>query len=96
MQESELQSEVIRIAEENGHLVFHSTDSRRDIGRGFPDLVIVGRHRALFVELKSSTGSRTTEQTGWYYRLIAIGEHVTLWRPKDLANGQVEAVLAEL
>ena len=94
MTEQELQEEVIRIAQENGCLVFHSTDSRRDIGRGFPDLVIVGKHRTIFVELKTATGNRTTDQTSWYYRLIAVGEHVTLWRPKDLPY--IESVLREL
>ena len=96
MTETELQNQVIKTAQTHGHLVFHSTDTRRDVGAGFPDLVIVGNHRTIFVELKSATGNRTTDQTNWYYRLLAVGEHITLWRPKDLENGQVEAVLKEL
>lgn len=96
MDEAKLQSEIIALAEELNLLVFHSADSRRDIGRGFPDLVIVGRHRTLFAELKSATGTRTTDQTNWYYRLSAVGDHVTLWRPKDWENGQVETLLREL
>ena len=43
MTEAELQHEVISLCEKYGLLVFHSTDSRRDIGTGFPDLVICGR-----------------------------------------------------
>lgn len=94
--ETQFQSEVISLAEDLGHLIFHSTDSRRDIGPGFPDLVIVGRHRTIFAELKSASGDLFTEQVQWKYRLIATGMYWVLWRPKDLENGYVEAVLREL
>ena len=96
MDEAQLQREVIDLATRLNHLVFHSTDSRRDTGPGFPDLVITGRHRTLFAELKSATGNLSTEQTRWKYALIASGMYWTLWRPKDLANGHVETVLHEL
>jgi hypothetical protein len=94
--EAELQQEVIRLAGLSGHLVFHSGDPRRDTGRGFPDLVIAGMNSTLFAELKSATGNRTADQTRWHYRLIAAGANVVLWRPGDLHNGRIEAVLRDL
>jgi hypothetical protein len=95
--EAELQSQVIKLAHQYSHLVFHCTDSRKNTGdHGFPDLVIVGRHRTLFAELKDAGNNRSSAQTTWYYRLIAVGEHYCLWRPNDLESGQVETILAEL
>ena len=94
--ESELQIQIVKIAIDYGDLIFHSSDSRRDIGPGFPDLTIAGRHRVLFAELKSATGNLSTEQTNWKYRLIAAGMYWVLWKPRDLANGHIEAVLREL
>lgn len=94
--EAELQSEIIKLAEHHHLLIFHSTDSRRDTGPGFPDLVIAGRHRTLFAELKSATGNLSTEQVRWKYALIASGQYWTLWRPKDWTNGHIESVLREL
>ena len=96
MTEAELQAEVIRIARTHKVLVFHSADSRRDTGAGFPDLVLVGKHRVLFCELKDGGAERSTAQTQWYYRLIAVGAHYVLWRPRDLDNGAVETLLREL
>ena len=56
---------VIKLALKLGYLVFHEYDSRRNgtnHGRGFPDLVIVGHGRLLFIELKKHRGNSTTEQ----------------------------------
>jgi hypothetical protein len=96
MTEDELQQEVILLAEKYQCRIFHSADSRRDIGRGFPDFVICGRHRVIFVELKSATGELKTEQVNWKYYLLAAGMIWMLWRPRDLANGHVEHVLQNL
>lgn len=94
MTEAELQAEVIRLAAEHGVLVFHSTDSRRDIGRGFPDLVLVGSRNVMFVELKTTVGHTTPEQTTWRWKLLAAGAYWALWRPKDLPH--IPSVLANL
>ena len=40
MNEAELLQEVLDLCEELNVLAFHSTDSRRDVGKGFPDLVL--------------------------------------------------------
>lgn len=96
MTEAQLQHEVIARARALGHLVFHSTDSIRDIGAGFPDLVIVGNNGVIFAELKSGSGYRTAVQNTWYYRLFCAGQNVVLWRPQDLRDGVIDQALQAL
>lgn len=96
MTESDLQAEVIAIARGLRLYVFHSTDSHRDIGPGFPDLVIAGLDGVLFAELKSAAGQLSTEQTKWRYRLLAAGQQYYLWRPRDLASGRIESTLRSM
>jgi len=92
MSEDFLLAEAVDIAVPNGVLAFHSTDSRRDIGRGFGDLVLVGGN-VLFVELKSATGKLSSEQISWKYRLMATGAHYAVWIPGNLESGHIEAVM---
>lgn len=96
MTENELLAECIKLAEKHGVLYFHSTDSRRDKGRGFPDLTLAGIERVAFAELKSSTGDTRVAQTQWAWRLRATGSTCFLWRPKDLKSGEIEARIREL
>jgi hypothetical protein len=96
MTEAELLEEVLAICAENDVLAFHSTDSRRDIGKGFPDLVCIGRRDILFVELKRFGGYRSPEQTTWGYRIIACGMRYALWTPLDLKRGTIESVIRGL
>jgi hypothetical protein len=94
--ESELLAEVLTICDEHDVLAFHSTDSRRDIGKGFPDLVCVGRHHILFAELKRFGGYRSPEQTTWGYRILATGARYALWTPLDLKRGTIESAIRGL
>lgn len=95
MTEAQLQGRVIWLARKNGCLVFHCSDSRKNVGdHGFPDLVIVGKRNTLFVELKSEDGQRSPNQCTWHYRLLAAGMYSTLWRPRDLPR--IESALKEL
>jgi hypothetical protein len=82
MTEAVLLRLVVAAAVRRGILVFHSGDSVRDIGPGFPDLCLVSR-RLLFAELKSATGSLSPDQVTWKYRLLAAGHRWVLWRPVD-------------
>lgn len=87
---------IYQICAERGILVFHSGDSRTDMGKGYPDLTLIGRNGAMWAELKGSMGSLTTEQVLWKYRIIAAGGKWELWRPADLDSGHIEQVLSLL
>lgn len=64
-------------------------------GKGWPDLVIVGR--ALIVrELKSSAGKVRPEQVAWIAALQAAGVDVDVWRPEDWRSGRIERELKAL
>ena len=82
MTEAELQKRVLDLCDLLGLLVFHDNDSRRNRA-GFPDLVIVGRHRVLYRELKTDTGQLRPEQKTWLNRLVAAGADAGVWRPRD-------------
>jgi hypothetical protein len=94
--ENDLLAAVLAIADAHDVLCFHSGDSRRDASRGFPDLVLAGTRRTIFVELKSRYGSLRPEQTHWRYRLIACGELWEVWRPADLESGHIQRTIEGL
>jgi hypothetical protein len=94
--ESVILAAVLALCEEHDVLAYHSADSRRDVGAGFPDLVLAGTRRTLFVELKSPYGALRPEQTDWRYRLVACGELWELWRPADLESGHAERTIKGL
>lgn len=96
MTESQLLDNIIGLCHELDLLVFHSADSRRDTGNGFPDLIIVGDH-VVFAELKSYSGRLSREQSIWRYRLVAAGHgnQYHLWRPGDWTSGEIRQTLEE-
>ena len=96
MSEGELLTAILALCRDLGVLAFHSTDSRRDVGKGFPDLVLCGRRRTIFAELKDTTNSRTPEQVTWHYALKASGQECFLWRPHDLASGWIARTIESL
>lgn len=96
MNEAELLQEVLDLCEELNVLAFHSTDSRRDVGKGFVDLVCVGRNDVLFLELKAATGTLRPNQVDWKYRLLAADQHYGTVRPRDLKSGYIRNILEKL
>lgn len=96
MDEKTLQKEVHKICDNLGLLYNHIWDSRYCIGKGFPDLVIVGQFEVIYAELKSDTGSLKPEQKEWMNRLKNAGHRVYLWRPCDLTSGRIERILGAL
>ena len=90
MNEAALQAKIITLCHDLGLLVFHSGDPRRDVGRGFPDLTIVGKTCGLFAEVKDDWGTLSPEQTQWRYSLQASGAQWRLWRPRDWADIEAE------
>ena len=73
---------------------FHAYDSRRSWGRGFPDVLVVGRGGILFREVKSATGTTTGDQDWWGWLLTEAGADYAIWRPADLESGRIQQELA--
>lgn len=102
MTESELQAAVIELARLLGYLVAHFRPAQTERGwrtavqgdgKGFPDLVLAGRGRVLFVELKGAAGKLSDEQVGWLGLLKLSGAETFVWRPRDWSSGAIEREL---
>jgi hypothetical protein len=101
MTEAELQAAVIDAARLAGYRVAHfrtALNSRGHYmtpvaadGAGFPDLVLAGRGRLLFLELKSARGRVSVDQAEWLRVLKASGVDARVVRPDDL-----DALIVEL
>jgi hypothetical protein len=96
LNESELQAQVIAMCDDLGLYVFHSTDPKRDIGTGFPDLVICGMNGHVFVELKTNSGQLRTNQVRWRNRLTYANAPYALWTPRQLDSGEIRRTLVSL
>lgn len=89
--EAEFQNAVIHLALLAGWQVMHVRASISRGGRwatttsipGWPDLVILGHHQALFIELKSERGRLTNEQSQLLDQLRDAGLDARCWRPAD-------------
>ena len=87
MTEAEFQKEVVGLATMLGWKVYHSYDSRRSTGKGFPDLVMVKPPRLLFIELKTETGKIKPEQFAWGRALsLCPGVEYAVWRPSQMTE----------
>jgi len=95
MTEAELQEAIRAMCGQLGLYVYHPHDSRRS-EKGWPDLAIIGRGGAIFRELKSDTGSLTSEQRQVGYLMRAAGLDWAVWDPTHLADGTVARRLATL
>ena len=100
MTERELELEVLAIAKGLRLMVRRVPDSRRiievQLGRGFPDLEILGPHALLFAELKTEGGILSRDEKRWRYALEAAGQRYVVWRPQHLVNHHVELELRQL
>jgi hypothetical protein len=96
MTEAEFQAQVIEMCRDFGLYVFHSTDPRRDIGPGFPDLFICGLDGFLLAELKTNSGQLRTNQVRWRNRLRYANAPYKLWTPRELDSGEIRATLVSL
>jgi hypothetical protein len=96
MNEAQFQAKIIALCERFSIKYFHSTDPIKDLGPGFPDLVLVGTI-VLFVELKTDGGVMSTRQRVWRSAIEGTtnGYH-QLWRPADLASGVIERILRQM
>lgn len=93
MTEAELLTNVRSAAGQLGWLVYHTHRSDRS-EPGFPDLVLVRRSRAVFVELKNAKRKPTAQQRVWLKALAGVDAvEVYLWRPVDWLSGAVVRTL---
>jgi hypothetical protein len=88
LSEAGWQAQVIALARLYGWLVYHAPDNRpagrtgrpqrlaAPEGRGFPDLVLVRRHRIVFAELKTRTGRLGPGQAEWLEALDTVGDAI--------------------
>jgi hypothetical protein len=90
--ERDFQKAVIQLARMAGWRVAHFRVSKSDKGwrtpvaadgAGFPDLCMVKGDRLVFAELKSATGTVSSEQQVWLDQLKQTSAEVHLWRPDD-------------
>lgn len=91
MSEGALLAHVRTLAGELGLLSYHTHDSRRS-EPGWPDLVIAGAERGVFLvrELKRQNGRVSPEQAQWLHTLRDLGVDADVWRPADLLSGRIE------
>lgn len=89
--EAQWQAVVVGVARFYGWAVYHTYDSRRS-NRGWPDLVLAGHGRVLFVELKARDGRLSREQRLWLGLLGDAGLEVAVWRPADLDRVVIPAL----
>jgi hypothetical protein len=102
MDEGELLDQVMRLAAGRGVLSLHVPDSlvRQLSGdwSGFPDLCLVGHHAVLWAELKADgrAGLLRPSQRQFHRRLVAAGQLLVNWDPRELRSGRIEDVLNAL
>lgn len=89
MNEKEFQGNVVELAHYMGYLTYHTFDSRRS-EPGFPDLVIAGKNRILFREIKTEKGMLTAAQLTWGGALTAGQGDWDVWRPSEMDRVQAE------
>jgi len=87
--EEELLQSVRELAHGLGWLTYHTRMSKRS-DPGWPDLVLVRGDRVAYRELKNATGKVTDEQQVWLDALAAAGADTGVWRPVDLASGEIQ------
>lgn len=101
--EKQFQHTIIDFAQAIGYRVYHQIDTgacqacqapnySKRIGPGFPDLVIAGRGKLIYAEVKSETGKLSVDQEMWRDLLLEAGAQWYLWRPSSWT--EIEKALA--
>lgn len=99
MTEAQLQDAVVDLAHTLGYSVAHFRPARTSKGHrtpvqydaaGWPDLVLVGRGRVLYRELKREREAPSSAQVAWIRRLQDAGQDVEIWRPSHYVSGAIE------
>lgn len=90
MTERQMQDGIVEAARRLGYLCYHTWSSIHSPA-GFPDLVLCGRGRLLFVEVKGPRGRFRAGQEEWLQRLIDIGVEAYVVTPAEY-----DALVADL
>jgi hypothetical protein len=90
--EKQFQKQVIALARTLGWWTMHHYDSRRSTP-GWPDLVLIRDHQALFVELKAEKGRLSADQENVINMLLGAGLNAQVWRPRHWADGTIHTTL---
>lgn len=102
MTEAELLACVLDLAKLYGWRTYHARPAQtargwrtavQGSGKGWPDIFMTRRDRAIAVELKRKGGKTTAEQQDWLKALLAAGIAVGIWTPEEWANGAILALL---
>ena len=73
-----------------GNRGYHGVWKLQPVVSGVPDLlVITGDGKVLFRELKVRDGRLSELQEEFHEKLARHGNDVSVWRPKDLADGTI-------
>lgn len=96
-----MQNGILEVARILGYRVHHARPAMTGKGwrtplqgdKGFVDLVLVGRGRVLFRELKVGRNRLSEEQAGWIRALEETGADVGVWTDENWMSGVVEAEL---
>jgi hypothetical protein len=86
LSEKEFMAQVIQIALLTGWLVYHTHDSRKSAGPGWPDLAFChpGRGDFFMAELKTAKGRLSREQQIWLAALRKSHIECYVFRPEDM------------
>lgn len=103
MLEAELNKKIRALCDQLGLYAYSGTtyripgaSDRPGSSKGFPDWVIVGPGGILFREAKSDDGRRSMAQVRWGKQIEQARGDYAIWRPEDLASGQIESELQAL
>jgi hypothetical protein len=88
MNHAQLQKAVTGLCDELGLWWHHEANSRRSKA-GWVDLVILGWGGALFAEIKTEDGRRTSKQIECAKQLTRAYLQYRLWRPSDYTSGEI-------
>jgi hypothetical protein len=96
MTHAELIAQILALCRKHRLQAFYWPDSRKARRRGWPDLMIGGPAGWRFREVKTPFDRLSSEQRQVGYLLAAAGLNWDVWRPADLASGQIEDELRVL
>jgi hypothetical protein len=94
MLEQDLQDAIVEMCQWFGLYVYHPYDSRRSTS-GYPDLTIIAKGGVMFRELKTEKGHLRPDQAKVLELLRLSGQDAGVWRPSDLALGNIRQELQE-
>lgn len=94
MKESAIEKKLLEGARRLGYKAYKFISPGND---GVPDRIIMGRGRAIFVELKTETGKLSPVQKVQIAMLLRLGQDVrVLYGPKDVEKFLTEVAAYEV